>query len=240
MLVLGGAMYEIVLRAAGHNALTTELMAWIVGELEIAAGQPVLISGAGSVFSAGLNLKEIATLDESGMERFLGQLEEMVDALYTYPGPTVACVNGHAIAGGCVIALACDLRVAAADPEVRIGLNEVALGLRFPPKTFAMVRQRVPPGSLERVILEAGLYAPEQARTLGLVDEVAFDPLAVARTRLSRLAAHPRDAYARTKEELRAGVLDVTEAAKARYLREVLPVWCSDETRTRVLAVLKK
>jgi enoyl-CoA hydratase/carnithine racemase len=215
-------------------------LTWIVKELEVAAGQPVLITGAGDAFSAGLNLKEIAALDPSGMERFLGRLEEMVDALYTYPGPTVACVNGHAIAGGCVVALACDFRVAAADPEIRIGLNEVALGLRFPPKTFAMVRQRVPPGALERVILEAGLYAPEQALALGLVDQVAFDALASARAHLSRLAAHPRDAYARTKEELRAGVLDLNDAVKARFLREVLPTWCAAETRARLLNVLKK
>jgi enoyl-CoA hydratase/carnithine racemase len=233
-------MHEIVLRAPGKNALSRELRTWIVRELEIAAGQPILITGAGDTFSAGLNLKEVASLDALGMERFLAKLEEMVDALYTYPGPTVACVNGHAIAGGCVVALACDFRVAAADPEVRIGLNEVALGLRFPPKTFAMVRQRVPPGALERVILEAALYTPEQALALSLVDEVAFDPLAAARTHVTRLAAHPRDTYARTKEELRAGVLDVSEGAKARYLREVLPTWCAAETRARILAVLKK
>jgi enoyl-CoA hydratase/carnithine racemase len=233
-------MYEIVLRAPGKNALSSELMTWIVRELEVAAGQPVLLTGAGDAFSAGLNLKEVASLDLPGMERFLGRLEEMVDALYTYPGPTVACVNGHAIAGGCVVALACDFRVASADPEIRIGLNEVALGLRFPPKTFAMVRQRVPPGALERVILEAGLYAPEQALSLRLVDEVSFDAPSAARAHLARLAAHPRDAYARTKEELRGRVLDVSEAAKARYLREVLPTWCAEETRQRVLDVLKK
>src|SRR5215470_9196041 len=106
MLGLGGfPMHEIVLRAPGKNALSTELMTWIVRELEVAAGRPVLITGAGDAFSAGLNLKEIATLDPLGMERFLGTLEGMVDALYTYPGPTAAAVNGHAIAGGCVVAL---------------------------------------------------------------------------------------------------------------------------------------
>jgi enoyl-CoA hydratase/carnithine racemase len=233
-------MHEIVLSAPGKNALSTELMTWLVKELEIAAGRPVLLTGSGDAFSAGLNLKEVTSLDRQGVERFLGRLEEMVDALYTYPGPTVACVNGHAIAGGCVLALACDLRVCAENPEIRVGLNETALGLRFPPKLFAMIRQRLPASSLERVVLGAGLYDPEAARALGLVDEVAGDAVSVARAHLARLASHPRETYARTKEALRAGVLDVSEAARRRYKEEVVPMWASEETRARLLAALKR
>lgn len=233
-------MHEILLRAPGRNALSTDLMTSIVKELELAAGSPVLITGADGAFSAGLNLKEVASLDLAGMERFLRCLEEMVDALYTYPGPTVACINGHAIAGGCIVAMACDLRVAAADPEIRIGLNETALGLRFPPKLFAMVQRRVAPGALERVVLEAALHSPEAARALGLVDEVAFDVVATARAHLSRLASHPREAYARNKEALRAGVLDVSEADQRRFREEVVPQWASSETKERVLAALRK
>jgi enoyl-CoA hydratase/carnithine racemase len=233
-------MHEIVLKAPGKNALSTELMTWIIRELEVAAGRPVLITGSGGAFSAGLNLKELASLDRAGMERFLALFEEMVDALYTYPGPTVACVNGHAIAGGCVVALACDLRVCAANPEIRVGLNETANGLRFPPKTFALVRHRLPASALERVTLGAGLYEPEAARALGLVDEVAFDAESVARVHLARLASHPRETYAGTKEALRSGVLDVSERTMRRFKEEDVPLWCSDETRARLLAVLKR
>jgi len=233
-------MYEIVMRAPGRNALSTELMTWIVKELEVAAGQPILVTGDGNAFSAGLNLKEIASLDRAGMERFLVCLEEMVDALYTYPGPTVACVNGHAIAGGCIVAMACDLRIVAADPEIRIGLNETALGLRFPPKIFALVKQRVHAGALDRVLLEAGLYPPDEAKHLGLVDEVAFDVAASARAHVLRLGSHPRETYARTKEQLRSGVLDVSEAEARRFREEVVPLWASAETKERVLSVLRK
>jgi len=233
-------MYEIAMHAPGKNALSTDLMTWIVRELEVAAGRPVLVTGMGDCFCAGLNLKEVASLDRAGMERFLLRLEEMVDALYTYPGPTVACINGHAIAGGCIVAMACDLRVAAANPEIRIGLNETALGLRFPPKLFAMVQKRVPANAIERVILEAGLYAPDEAKALGLVDEVAFDVAGASRAHLSRLASFPREAYARNKEALRAGVLDVSEADARRFREEVVPLWCSSETKERLLGALRK
>ncbi len=233
-------MHEIVMRAPGKNALSTALMSWFVTELEAAAGQPVLIRGSDGAFSAGLNLKEISSLDEDGMERFLNALEEMLDALYTYPGPTVACIDGHAIAGGCVVALACDLRIVAANPELRIGLNETAIGLRFPPKAFAIVKQRLAPHVLERVVLGAGLHPPEQALALGLVDEIAFDVEAAARTHLSRLAAYPREAYARNKEALRAGVMDVNDDDARRFREEVVPLWSSRETKDRLLSLLKK
>ena len=102
----------------------------------------MFLTGDGDAFSAGLNLKEVAALDERGMARFLETLERMVTALYEYPGPVVAWVNGHAIAGGCVVALACDHRLMTSAPRARIGLNEVPLGLRFPPRTWRLVRHQ--------------------------------------------------------------------------------------------------
>src|SRR5687767_10403569 len=108
-----------------------------------AKGEPIFLTGEGDAFSAGLNLKEVTSLDAAGLARFLGVLEELVKALYEHPAPVVAWVNGHAIAGGCVMALCADVRVMTARPGARIGLNEVALGLRFPPLTLAMVRARL-------------------------------------------------------------------------------------------------
>src|SRR5512139_3677576 len=96
---------DLVIEGPGRNALGESVMASIVAQTRAAAGRPLFVTGAGSTFSAGLNLKEVASLDEPGMRRFLALLNDVVDALYGYPGPTVACVNGHAIAGGCMIAL---------------------------------------------------------------------------------------------------------------------------------------
>src|SRR5579859_1137554 len=136
-------MIEIVLDGPGKNSLGTDMMTFLLARLEAAGGQPVLLRGAGDSFSAGLNLREVAGLDREGMARFLELLERCMSTLYVYPGPTVALVNGHAIAGGCILALACDHRVAVSRPSVKIGLNEVALGLRFPPRVLAIVRGRV-------------------------------------------------------------------------------------------------
>src|SRR5262245_30113759 len=110
-------IYTLTVSGPGKNALSTIVMQSVIRQTQEAAGRPVLVTGASDAFSAGLNLKEVASLDEAGMERFLGLLDDMIDALFDYEGPMVACVNGHAIAGGCVIALCAEVRIAADDPK---------------------------------------------------------------------------------------------------------------------------
>ena len=225
------------LAGPGKNSLSTELMQRTLAAVREAGGSPIFLTGDGDAFSAGLNLKEIAALDVPGLTTFLGVLEDLVDALYTHPGPTVAWVNGHAIAGGCVLTLCCDVRVMTAREGVRIGLNEVALGLRFPPRTFKMCQNRVPGPSLARALFEAELYRANEARELGLVDVIGEE--AEARARLEKLAAHPRDAYAAAKRNLR-GTLAVPEAEQQRFLAEVVPTWAAPELKERLRAVLEK
>jgi enoyl-CoA hydratase/carnithine racemase len=229
---------EIILSGPGKNALGTALMAKVREELTRAGGQPVLLRGEGDAFSAGLNLKEVSGLDPDGMRRFLGLLEDLVLDLYNYPGPVVASINGHAIAGGCVLALACDLRIAAENPKLRIGLNEVALGVRYPPRVMALVRDRVPRRALERVVLGAELHPPERARALGLVDEISAEPESVARARLAELARHPADAYQAAKRALREDVLRPTREAAARFENDDLPVWTSERVKAQIRAML--
>ena len=230
-------MRTIILSGAGKNSLSTVLMQRTLEEVRAAKDEPIFLTGDGDAFSAGLNLKEVSSLDVAGMTTFLGTLEELVKALYEHPAPVVAWVNGHAIAGGCVLALCADLRVMTAREGVRIGLNEVALGLRFPPLTFAMVRARLTAPSLERVLLEAALYGAEDARALGLVDVIGEEP--VARMMLSKLASHPHDIYAATKLLLRPR-LETAEEDRRRFREDTIPYWASPERRAALLAVLEK
>lgn len=234
-------MFEITLDGPGKNALGSTMMKTLVSKLREAAGQPVLFSGAGDSFSAGLDLKEVASLDRAGMREFLRLLDACVTELFLYPAPTVALVNGHAIAGGCVIALCCDRRVAVTNPRARIGLNEVALGVRFPPRTFAAMRARVPRRHAEEVFLGAKLHDPVRALALGLVDELADDAPRVARERVAELAAHPTEAYAFAKRDLRGTAQDLaTDDAVERWLDESVPLWTSDAVKRKLAAALAR
>jgi enoyl-CoA hydratase len=206
-------------------------------EVEAARGQPIFLRGDGDAFSAGLHLKEVAGLDLDGMTTFLGALEDLVRALYEHDAPVVAWVNGHAIAGGCVLAQTADVRVMTGREGARIGLNEVALGLRFPPVTLAMLRARLTPPALERVLLEAALYPAAEARATGLVDVIGEE--ADARTIGSMMASYPREVYASTKLLLRPR-LRIDDAERAAFRDETIPYWASPERRAALLAVLKK
>lgn len=230
----------ILLDAPGKNALGTPHMQRILAELAAAGDRPVLLTGAGGCFSAGLDLREVASLDPAGMQAFLDLLEALVTAIFHHPAPVVAAVTGHAIAGGAVLALACDHTVCTDDPKARIGLNEVAIGLRFPPATLEVVRHRLPAHLHGQVLLGAGLHAPARALALGLVDELAADPQALAAERLRALAGHPAAAYAATKADLRDSVGRPDAQARARFAQQVVPTWTSDAVKARLAAVLNR
>lgn len=232
-------MVELVLSFPGKNALGTAAMEAILQKLDEAAGAPILITGEGSTFSAGLDLKEVASFDAPAAERFLGLLVRMVDALYRYPGPTVALVNGHAIAGGCVIALACDARFAVNVQAARIGLNEVALGLRFPPAILELVRRRVPSRHVEKVVLGAGLCSPEEATRLGLLDGFGDNARTLAEEALAAYAAHPAAAYADAKAALRPP-LRGREDEDALFAARGLASWTSPELKDTIARMFQK
>lgn len=235
-------LFEIKLAHPSKNAIDSTLMAFVLEQLRAADGRPVLISGSENAFSAGLNLKTVSRFDEPAMRMFLDRLEHFMSALYLYPGPTAAAINGHAIAGGCVMALCCDYRVAGADPKIKIGLNEVALGVRFPPRIHTIVSRRVPEAHHARILLGAELVDPVTALDLGLIDAVAEDPVQNARDRLAVLGALPQDAYAATKRDLRGrGETDLCpDAEQRRRIDEAVSAWASDEVKNRMLGALRR
>jgi enoyl-CoA hydratase/carnithine racemase len=226
----------IVLSGAGKNALSTALMERALTDLRAAKDCPILLRGDGDAFSAGLNLREVATLDAAGMTTFLGTMDELVKALYEHPAPVVAWVNGHAIAGGCVLALCADFRFMTARDGARIGLTEVALGLQFPPLALAVMRARVSAPAIERVVLEAALYTAEDGRRLGLVDAIGEED--DARTMLGALSSHPGEAYATMKRRLRPRLV-ISEEEHRRFQEDAIPQWTSPERRAQLLAWLE-
>lgn len=130
--------------------------------------------------------------------------------------------------------------VATDDTRALIGLNEVALGLVFPPKIARIVHARVPPRSIHEVVLRGALHNPAGALRTGLVDELASNPRSVARSRLEELAHLPRHAFTSAKRFLRDGVTAIDEAEYTRALDVILPSWTSDEVKQRALAHLQR
>lgn len=231
-------MFRISLSGPNKNALGTTLMTEALARVREADGQPLLLTGEGDAFSAGLNLKEVYELDREQMRGFLALLTELVTELYQYPGPTAAAVNGHAIAGGAILALVCDHRVATVNPKALIGLNEVALGLSFPPGLLAVVMDCLPRHRHVEVLLAAGLHNSYRATELGLVDVVADDPEAAAAAWLKTVSRSSPVAYAAAKRAIRPPI-DVAAANEA-WMETGLSVWTSPDFKAAVGRILKK
>ncbi len=233
-------MYEIKMAGPGKNALGFEMMQYLLDELGRAGGQPILLTGDADAFSAGLNLKEVLEADGTGMDAFLGLLNRLTVALYTHPAPTVAWVNGHAIAGGAVLALCCDYRIGTPNPKARLGLNEVAIGLRFPPTVLAIMRAALAQPHADTVILGAELHPSTEALRMGILHEIAEDGLERARQRLRLLGGYSPLAYAGTKADLRSAIVRPDPEAEALYEKVVLPMWTSPEIKAKIGAILKR
>lgn len=196
---------------------------------------PVVLTGTGTCFSAGLDLRGLYALDRTELAAFVDSLDAAVLALFTLARPTVAAINGHAIAGGCVLALACDVRLAA-DGDALIGMNEVQVGIPFPAVPLAVTRHALSPAHAREILLGGALYDPKAAQARGLVDGLVprDDVIAEAIARARALAPDTLPAYAMLKTHLLAPTLAALGREGAEVNREFLDVWFSESGRRRL------
>jgi enoyl-CoA hydratase len=183
------------------NALDTELLRAItaaIGDLEPAAA--VVITGHGSAFSAGVDLKRIVDGGQAYVREFLPALTQTFLAVFDHPGPVVAAVNGHAIAGGCVLAAACDVRLMSGG---RIGLAELSVGVPFPTVAMEIMRHAVGPAA-GNLVLTARLLDAAQAQSIGLIHDVeAPEALLDSAVALARtMAKTPAEVFLLSKRQL--------------------------------------
>lgn len=225
------------------NALDLELLESLSArlvEVEGSAARAVVLTGAGTIFSAGVDLFRLLDAGGDYLDRFLPALDSALRRLYLFPRPAVAAVNGHAIAGGAILALACDRRLMAAGAG-RIGVPELVVGVPFPPLPLEIVRAALPPPAAQEAILLGRTYAAEEALARGLADEVVPpDELLerACRTAAELGALSPR-AYALTKAQLRAPALARVDAA-AGLAAEVAAAWADPATHATIRAYLAR
>src|SRR5436309_8894479 len=147
----------------------------------------VIIMGRPGMFSAGLNLKLLPTLPPDELRTTMLAFGRTMLRVFTFPIPTVAAVSGHAIAGGAMLAFACDLRFMA-DGAFRLHLNEVAIGLVLPTWAIMLAQSAVPPRWHTEAILHARAYSPAEAAERGIIDGVVAPGELLER---ARAAAEP-------------------------------------------------
>jgi enoyl-CoA hydratase len=191
------------------NALDLELLQAIgdgVRNAVDSGARALVLTGAGSCFSAGIDMKVAPTYDARQRRESVEAINAMVAAICAAPLPVVAAVNGHAFGGGLVTALACDVRLAARG-DYKLALNEVAAGVPFPPGPLAVVRAELDPSVLRDLCLTGRSVGPEEALVLRVLDEIveAQELLPRARERALELAAF--GAYPVIKTQVRGPLM---------------------------------
>jgi enoyl-CoA hydratase len=221
------------------GALDLELSRALLAALETAArdGRPLILTGTGSIFSAGVDLKRVLAGGPPYVREFLPVLSDALLALYRYEGPVIAAVNGHAIAGGAVLAFACDRRIMARGGG-RFGVPELIVGVPFPPVPLEIVRAALPPPLAQEMILTGAIYDAETALARGAVDELVAPEQLIARAAEwgERLARIPAAAFRLTKAQLRAPALERINALREAGDRVVEEAW----TSTAVLSTVQR
>jgi enoyl-CoA hydratase len=201
--------------ALGHALMDEVDAALARAEREASA---VVLAGRRGRFSAGFDLAEMM----GGADKVRAMVTRGADfllRLYTLPMPLVIACTGHALAGGALLVLTGDVRVAVRG-AFRIGLNEVQIGLPVPVLAMELARDRLSPAHLTAATLFADVVDPERAVPAGWVDELASEEglLDAALAHARRLSALPRDAYAKTKVSLRGPTVRHVRATLAEDL----------------------
>jgi len=236
-----GEVAVMVLRAGRANAMDDAFLRGLLrlfDELESSDARAAVLTGYDTFFSAGLAIPTLLSRDRDALRPFMMLFESAMRRAFTCPLPVVAAVNGHAIAGGCVLALQCDLRFIA-DASVKIGLSEAQLGVGLPPSAMEALRFHVPSSSLAAIAIGGSLFAPSEAKGLGLVDEVVppADLLSRAVERARALAVGSRQAVAQIKHALRQPALERMERESAQELETWLDGWFSPASQERLMKV---
>ena len=236
----GPLTVQVLTLSAGRvNALDVEVLGELTGTVRELAGSgadALVVTGAGRVFSAGVDLNRVVEGGAGYTDRLVPALSEAFDALFGYPRPTVAAINGAAIAGGCVLACACDRRLIG--PNAQIGASEVRVGVAFPVAALEVMRY-ASGRHAEDVLLGGRTYRGAEAVSAGLAHRVvADDLLEAAVAEATDLGGIPADAYRHTKAQLRAPtVARIREGGAVDS--EVRQLWGADETRQRLAAYVE-
>ncbi|XP_015920697.1 enoyl-CoA delta isomerase 1, mitochondrial [Parasteatoda tepidariorum] len=170
----------------------------------------ILSSSSPTIFSAGLDINEMYKPEKERLKQFWTALQNMWKTLYVTPLITVAAVNGHAIAGGCILTLSCDHSIMV-KPRTTIGLNETRLGI-FAPKWFESVFvNTIGFRNAENALKWGTLFTAEEALKLNMIHEVVDSPAQLqekAEEQMEQFLKIPEIAFKMTKNSLRKPFVD--------------------------------
>ena len=228
-----GDILELRLDRPPVNALSPEMLQGLAGavrEAPAAGARALVISGREGMFSAGLDIPHLVSLDRAELEHavdgFFGALETVAASAV----PIAAAITGHSPAGGAVVAMCCDYRVMA-EGAFGIGLSEVRIGIPMPDTVSSLLRRTVGARRAEELCVTGRLLGPAEALAVGLVDEVVPSDAVVASALAwcEQTVQSPPGALAETRVRLRRDLLELMRSLRADDVRRLTVSWFEPE-----------
>jgi Delta3-Delta2-enoyl-CoA isomerase len=231
-----GPVRELRLNRPPVNALSHDLITALLRAVEVAPEQgaeALVLSGPPGMFSAGLDIPMLIKLSRPSIATLWRDFYTLLRVLASSSIPIAAAITGHAPAGGTVLTLFCDWRVAA-QGEWKIGLSEVQVGLVLPPVIYSALRRLVGSRHAERLAVNGLLMNPVEAASVGLVDEVVSPEKVIDRAVkwCQHLLAMPRVAREATRKQARADLVGLFEHDLEHEIRKVSECWWTEETQS--------
>ena len=225
------------------SAIDLELGEALIKEMDDARDpsvRAVILTGSGSSFSAGVDLFRVLKDGPEYGRRFLPVLDNFLRAALTLPKPMIAAINGHAIAGGCILAATCDHRIMT-EGNGRIGIPELAVGVPFPALPLQIMAARVADGPLRDLVFTGRTVLIDEARAMGLIDEKCPSGMLMDRAIevAQKMASIPAGAFALTKESFYTPILERTNQLAATNAR-VVETWLQQHTYDTIRTYLEK
>jgi enoyl-CoA hydratase len=239
-----GPIAIVTLRRPPANAMNLEFTGEIAtvfqGLGQDRSVRSLVLTGQGKSFCAGVDLKALPSFDEIYQRRMVDALNRAFYAVYSCPVPVVGAINGHAIAGGLVLALCCDWRIAA-KAQFLAGLAEVRVGVPYPVAAMEVARQELRPDVARQLVLFGQNVTAAAAVQAGVFDEMVDSEALLERAlaKAHEFVALPQTAFARSKRQLRSRAYAAIEAAIAGA-EPLLEGWLSRETIEAAAAVLTR
>ena len=191
----------------------------------------VILTGRGSFFSFGFDIPGFMDYPREEFHRFILSFSDLVQRIFVFPKPVIAALNGHAVAGGCVLAIACDRRVMATG-KAKIALNELTLGASVFTSIAEILKYTVGPGKTQMLLYTGKMNSAEEALALGLVDKVvsAEEMNDAALAAAQELAGWDVLAFGSVKRLLRKEALDRIESHEKGSVSDFVDIWYSENT----------
>ena len=201
----------------------------------------IILTGHGAIFSAGVDLVQLLNGGSKYIREFLVSLEQLLETLFFCPKPVISAINGHAIAGGCVIACCADYRLMS-QGKGRIGVPELRVGVPFPVIIMELMRAKVGRGAFEEIVLGGATFKADMAKQKGLIDEVVDeeDLMEQAMRQAQSLADIRPEVFSFSKQQARQPVREATDARNKLQRDAINSIWESDQTQEAIRDYMAK